>query len=338
MSEFHVTVVKLGPMVSHPNADTLNITKVFDYQVITKKGGFQEGELVVYVPVDSVVPDVEEWHWLCPTNADGKPNFPVGQVPEKYRVIEAKKLRGIFSQGMLAPLPKSVNKLNEGDDVTHIMGITKYEPPVSFTMSGDVESPPKGWAFSTYTDIEGMRRYPDIIQFEEEVVVTEKIHGCNGRYVHDGERLWVGSHTQIKKFDVNSLWWQACNDRSMVFDLAPFHIFFGEVFGQVSDLKYGVKSGCKFRVFDVYDVKAQRYIDHDDAVAIATRCRLEWVPTLYRGPWKPELNELCEGQSVLANNVREGFVVKPVKERWNQEIGRVILKRHGEGYLLRKKK
>jgi len=368
MSEFKVTVVRLGAFTPHPNADTLDTTKVFDYQVIAKRGGFKEGELAVYVPVDSVVPDSEEWHWLAPRNLDGSARFPVGQVPEKYRVIEAKKLRGIFSQGCLAPLPEKRQfkvthpdidapdgaevdgfrrsggtwvplPFKEGDDVRELMGITKYEPPLPLSTYGECEAAPP-WSFPVYTDIEGMRRYPNVIQEGEEVVVTEKIHGANARYAHDGERLWVGSHTQVKKRDAKNVWWQVavaeCLEETL--SQAPFHVFFGEVYGQVQDLKYGVKSGCKFRVFDVYDCKAMKYLDHDAAVSLADSCGLEWVPTLYRGPWKPELNELCEGTSTLAADVREGFVVKPIKERWHQEVGRVILKRHGEGYLLRKKK
>lgn len=381
MSEFKITVVKLGPMIPHPNADTLNITKVFDYQVITKKDGFKEGDLVVYIPVDSVVPDTEEWHFLCPLDDNKQPRFPVGQVPEKYRVIEAKKLRGVFSQGMLAPLPerKSFNvtddsldapdgatiftespdcpfktwyhrscdewvpvPFKEGDAVGDIMGITKYESPMPATTGGEVEAPPKGWVFPIYTDIEGMRRYPNIIQEGEEVVLTEKLHGANARFVHDGRRLWVGSHGQIKKLDPErpNIWWQLVPseiNEKMLEDF-PFHVFFGEVYGQVQDLRYGIKSGVRFRVFDVYDVKGQKYLDHDDAVSMATMCDLEWVPTLYRGQWKESLKELCEGTSTLAENVREGFVVKPVKERWDPQIGRVVLKMHGQGYLLRKKK
>lgn len=360
MSEFHVTVVKLGPFVPHPNADTLDITKVFDYQVIVQQGNYNEGDLVAYIPIDSVVPDTKEWHWLAPSNPDGSERFPVGQVPEKYRVIGAKKIRGIFSQGMLAPLPQPLvgvcavcngihmmvpgfwvcegcngGGLKEGDDIATVMNITKYEPP-QLVMGGECEAAPSGWTFPIYTDIEGLRRYPDILQEDEEVVITEKIHGANARYVHDGERLWAGSHTQIKKNDKTNLWWKA--SKGFQFENAPFHVFFGEVYGQVQDLKYDIKEGVQFRAFDVYDVKQQKYLDHDDAIAIAAKCNVPWVPTLYRGPWSNELNELCEGNSTFAKNVREGFVVKPVKERWNQHISRVILKRHGEGYLLRKKK
>lgn len=339
MSEFHVNVIRLGPFTRHPNADSLDITKVFDYTVIAKQGNFKEGDLVVYIPIDSVVPDNEEWHWLAPRNSDGSERFAIGQVPERYRVIEAKKIRGIFSQGCLSPLPPGDWK--EGDDVRAAMGITKYEPPVPTTTGGEVEAPPKGWVFPTYTDIEGLRRYPDVLQPGEEVILTEKIHGANARYVHDGERLWVGSHGQIKRRDPDVLWWQVAIADKLEERLAqaPGMVFFGEVYGQVQDLKYGVKSGAKFAVFDVYDVKAQRYLDFDAAHALASQLQLPWVPILGRGPWNPdELNPLCEGKSTLADNVREGFVVRPVKERWDERVGRVVLKRHGEGYLLRKKK
>lgn len=339
MSEFHVNVYKLGPFSPHPNAETLDITKVFDYTVVAKRGNFKEGDLVVYVPIDSLVPDNETWNWLAPRNQDGSERFPLGQVPEKYRIIEAKKIRGIFSQGCLSPLPPGDWK--EGDNVCDIMGIVKYEAPISAATNGECEAAPKGWQFPVYTDLEGLRRHPDVLQLGEEVIISEKIHGCNSRYVHDGERLWVGSHTQIKKKSDKILWWQVAESDKLEEKLSkfPFLVFFGECYGQVQDLKYGMKSGSRFAVFDVYDVKAQRYLDFDDAYDIAKEAGLNWVPILARGPWDPNvLNPLCEGKSTLADNVREGFVVRPVKEKWHDEVGRVILKRHGEGYLLRKKK
>lgn len=339
MSEFHVNVVRLGDFFPHENADTLDTTKVFDYSVIVKRGAFHKGQLAVYIPIDSVVPDTAEWHFMCPIDSKTKlPMYEVGSVPERYRVIKAKKLRGIFSQGMLAPLPPG--NWSEGDDVCDVLGITKYEPPDPFVMGGEDEAAPRGWEFPIYTDIEGLRRYPNVLVQGEDVILTEKIHGANGRFVHDGKRLWVGSRTSIKRFNKNNLWWKIAiaNDLEEKLSLAPMHVFFGEVYGQVQDLKYGVKSFAKFKCFDVYDVKRQRYLDHDDAVALATKVGLEWVPEIIRGKWVPTMNELCEGNSLIADNVREGFVVKPAKERWDQRVGRVILKRHGEGFMLRKRK
>jgi len=338
MSEFHINVVKLGSFEAHPNADSLDVTKVFDYTVIAKRGNWTEGQLAVYLPVDAVVPDTEEWSWFLPKDSEGNLRFPIGSTPERHRVVEAKKIRGIFSQGLLAPLPAGVWR--EGDDLAVVMNITKYEPPVPMTTGGECEPPPKGWQFMTYTDLEGLRRYPNTLHSGEEVVITEKIHGANGRFIHDGDRLWVGSHSQIKRHDPKSIWWQAAAAEDMEAKLSkcPRHIFFGEVYGQVQDLKYGVKSGVKFRVFDVFSVVDMRYLDHDDAYRRVADVGLQWVPILYRGPWTPECNAMAEGASTLADNVREGFVVKPVKERYDPAVGRVILKRHGEGYLLRKKK
>lgn len=349
MSEFHVTVVRLGPFGPHPNADTLDVTKVFDYTVVAKRGTFREGELAVYVPIDSVVPDDEEWHWLSPRDEQGNARFPVGQVPQRYRLIEAKKLRGVFSQGCLTPVSGNVRHLldlglcQEGSDVAATLGITKHEPPADVSVNGECEPAPKGWTFPVYTDVEGLRRYPDVLRPGEEVVVTEKIHGCNARYVHDGERLWVGSHTQVKRRDLTNAFWKAAIDLELEELLArvPMHVVFGEVYGQVMDLRYGVGRGeCRFRAFDVWDVRSMRYLGFDAAQAVAYRMGIDWVPVLYRGPWDPgAINPLCEGKTLLgdADHVREGFVVRPVTERWDPTVGRVVLKRHGEGYLLRKK-
>lgn len=347
MSEFHVVVVRLGPFVPHPNADTLDVTKVFDYTVVAKRGNFKEGDLAVYIPVDAVVPDTEDWYHLCPRDNEGNPRYPVGQVPEKYRIIEAKRLRGIFSQGCLHPLPDSSPNWQEGMHVQHALGIKKYDPPPPGISTGGLcESAPLGWKFIEYTDVEGQRKYPDVIQEGEEVVIVEKVHGANARYVHDGKRLWAGSHHQIKKNDSTSIWWKVASEMNLEEKLAAFpkHVFFGEVFGNVQDLKYGAPTSAHFRVFDVFDLTRMVYLDHDDAVTVAASCGLEWCPVLYRGPWRDELKNLAEGRTTvlingkIAEHVREGYVVKPIYERYDDRVGRVILKRHGEGYLLRKRK
>lgn len=322
MSEFHVNVIKLGVIEPHPSADRLEVTRVHGgYPCIIKKGNFQPGDLAIYVPIDTVLPDTEHFAFLSASDR---------------KRLRAKKLRGVLSMGLIIP---AEHGMVEGQDVAQYLGITKYEPPNPLMMGGQNESPPVGWDFVKYTDIDGLRRYLDILQVGEEVVATEKIHGANGRFVHDGARLWVGSRTCIKRRDPGNVWWQVAINLELESRLAaaPHHIFFGEVFGPVQDLKYGQKSGHPaFRVFDIFDIKQGRYLDHDDAVALAEQLNLAWVPQLKRGCWDHTWYDLAEGNSTLASHVREGFVVKPVKERYNDRIGRVILKMHGEGYLTRK--
>lgn len=346
MSEWKPRVVQIGAVAPHPNADALDVTDVEGYPVVCKRGEWKEGDLAAYLPIDTIVPDIDEWRWLAPADHEGP-------VPERTRTIKAKKLRGVFSMGLLWRVPEAPEPAfgwAVGADVTADMGLKKREEPEFVTGGhksgpnpgggGETEPAPKGWMFPCYTDLDSLRKYRKLIAEGERVICTEKIHGANGRYVHDGERLWVGSRTQIKAPDAKNQWWRVASSLDLDKRLAevPMHVFFGEVFGQVQDLKYGIATGYDFRCFDVFDVKSGRYLDYDAARAMAERVGLPWVPVLHDGPWSPELEDaLAEGKTTLgAGHVREGFVLRPAVERWNERCGRVIFKRHGQGYLLRK--
>ena len=106
---------------------------------------------------------------------------------------------------------------------------------------------------------------------------------------------------------------------------------------------------------DERPMKTRAYFDYDDFVALAAKLELPICPLLYRGPNDPALlRQLAEGKSTLdPKHVREGIVVRPVKERMAvrkrndavvpdehlervMPLERVILKLHGEGFLLEK--
>lgn len=91
-------------------------------------------------------------------------------------------------------------------------------------------------------------------------------------------------------------------------------------------------------VFDAMDSRSRRYFDADDFYALASGLRLTVAPPLYRGPWSWDLVSHADGMSVVdPTHIREGFVVRPVKERVDERLGRVILKMHGEAFLTRGK-
>lgn len=320
MTDFHVEAVRVRNVQKHPNADTLSIADAGGYPVIFQTGTYNDGDLAAYVPVDAVVPDSPEWAFLGGN-----------------RRIKAKRLRGIFSMGLLTKAPDGAN---EGDDLAEALGVVKYEPAEhgGKVSVGTNEAGPVGWDFVKYTDIEPLRRWSNVIGPGVDVVLTEKIHGANARFCHDGERLWVGSRTQIKRHDGENTWSQVATQLDLETKLAnaPRMVFFGEVFGNVQDLKYGIASGATFRCFDVFSVDSMRYLNHEVARWAAQAVGVEWVPELYRGPWVEELRSFADGSSTLASHVREGFVVKPLEEIHHGRLGRVILKHVGEGYLLRK--
>ena len=324
MSEFHVEVIRIERVTRHPQADNLSIVHHNGYPVIIRAGEFQEGDKAAYCPIDSLVP-VSDPRFAFLANKD---------KPRERERIKSKKLRGTFSMGLLVAADPS---WAVGQNVQAELNITKYEPPEPMTMGGENEKDP-GY-LPVYTDIEGLRKYNHLLKEGEEVVISEKLHGASSRYLWRDDRLWVGSHTSIKKENADNLWWKVALQQKLSEKLknAPGIIFYGEVYGQVQDLKYGAARGeLKLAFFDVLDSTTRRYLDHDEFLTLCRALDLPIVPQLYRGAWDSKLWSLAEGKSTLADNVREGFVVKPVVERFQSELGgRLILKLHGEGYLLR---
>jgi len=376
MSDWQPQVVRIEKVETHPFADALDIATVLgDYPVIIKRDEYKVGDVVGYIPIDSIVPDVEQFHFLCPkitekyeeiegneivtkTRALG-PKFPVGSVPEKNRIIKAKKIRGIYSQGMLMNLQPWLDAVSivgepvEGQSIVELMGLKKWEeeeeenlPGLKKTRGTNAEKAPSGWAIPHY-DIDGIRKYIACLAEGEEIVLTEKIHGSNAGFSHDGTRLWVKSRNYYKKQDEDDMWWDIAlrYDLENKLALQPGFVFFGEVYGQVKGFRYDtvIAEGrlmTKVRFFDVFNTKTMRYLDYDDRVKMITDLGLEVVPELYRGPWlgKEKMYPFAEGLTTLGGkHIREGWVLNTVKERYEPRLdSRMQVKLVGEAYNLQK--
>ena len=328
MSEWHPQVVRLAKIERHPNADTLEMSEVLgSYPVIFKEGQYQPGDLVAYIPVDTVCSD-----------------SPIFDFLGDHKRIKAKKLRGIFSMGMLIPAPPD---FKEGDSVVDYYGLVKYEyeeeKVENIKVSKNSESPPKGWTIPYY-DLEGLRKGSEILKLDEEVVLTEKLEGSNAAFCHDGERLWVKSRNHFWQQSLDNDYWEAATRFTLEDKLSkyPRFAFFGELYGKVKGFKYDCvmldsKLQTRIKFFDIFDTKKMKFLDYEEMLSMLSDLELEAVPELYRGPWKgKELWSYAEGQSVLGGNIREGFVVRPIKERLDFKLERVIFKLKGETYMLKK--
>lgn len=329
MSEWHPRVVKLSTdnVSKHENADKLSIANIDGFPVVFQTEAFQVPSLVAYIPEDTVMPD--------------------------GTVIRSKKLRGVLSIGMLQPLPEGT--WEEGQSVVEALNLKKVEEPDA-QMEKEAGTEPCPFSIPAYTDIEAYQRYayknvfkgldesgeePQPIYRREsifagkEVVITEKLHGANARYVYKDGRLWVGSKRQVKK-EGDCIWWKAAkkNDLATKLAAAPNMVVYGEVFGAVQNLRYGMGKGeVAFRAFDVFDLEAGKYLDYDDFVKFCDSLMIPTVPVLYRGPWNEEKIEgLEDGRSTLADHYREGFVIRPTTEDYDDRFGRVILKKIGSEY------
>lgn len=78
-------IIKLVPI---EGADKIEIAQVLGWECVVKKGEFKEGELCIYIQIDSVLPDIPEYEFMR---------------SRKFRV-RAIKLKGQLSMGLILPM------------------------------------------------------------------------------------------------------------------------------------------------------------------------------------------------------------------------------------------
>lgn len=339
MSTHRIDVIEIK-FERHPNADALSIVRPFGYQCVVKTADWREGQLAAYIPPDYVVPlDRPEFSWL-----KAVPNI-IKEGATEHRV-RVRKFRGVMSQGLLCPAPAG-SKV--GDNLIDVLGIRRYTPPDNFVTGGEVEAPPSTPLVIPVYDVEAWERYRHAFGPMAKAVFTEKIHGANGRFLWDGERFYVGSRTEWKRESELNVWWKALRQSQALQGFLQSHagwIVYGEVYGKVQDLQYGVENGrYPIGVFDVWTGAA--WLPFEDLTSglpqgllvpvleVATRGASDtdeqWVAALHGIACR-----LAEGPSTLfPGHVREGCVIRALPEATDIEIGRVQLKKVGDGYLER---
>lgn len=102
-------IVDIQPI---PDADNIEVATVLGWKVvIAKKDNFSVGDKIVYIEIDSKVPEKPEFEFLR---------------DRKFRVRTI-RLRGQYSQGLIMPLSILSGKNYEvGQDVTKELGVTYY--------------------------------------------------------------------------------------------------------------------------------------------------------------------------------------------------------------------
>jgi tRNA-binding EMAP/Myf-like protein len=362
----------------HPNADSLSIVRIEGYQVIVRTEDWQHVERGVgaYIQPDSLVPvDRPEFAFLKDPK---KPEQTVVRI--KARRLRGEWSMGLLvpapegtkigddvaealgvthydppepnlkTGGEAEKAPRKVRKkcsscdgLGIQEDPHHGHSVT-CEPCGGKGYPNDAEN--VGFDYPRY-EVEAFRKYGRVV-FEsgEPVWVTEKIHGSNGRWLFDGERYYCGSHKEWKRHSETNLWWRALalypSLTNFLF-MNPGTCVYGEVYGQVQDLKYGTKPGeLRIAVFDI--LHEGRWVNAKDSQDFKPNPEgppawtLPWVPLVASCEFDfQKLLELAEGNSLIpgANHFREGIVVKPHVERWHPKCGRLNLKIVSNQYLER---
>jgi RNA ligase (TIGR02306 family) len=330
------TIRKIDDIQPIPDADAIEVALLGGWKVVVKKGEFEPGNLVIYCEVDSFIP-----HDLAPflTKGDKTPFVYEGISGERLRTV---RLRGQVSQGLVLPIPTSMLVFNEGEDVTDLLGIVKYEPPIPAQLAGVV----KGDFPSVFpkTDEERIQNltcnWEELKQLTYEV--TEKLEGSSmsvGRI--DSEFIVCSRNLNLRETEGNSLWAQArkynIEQRLIETDLDDI-IIQGEIIGEgIQGNHYGLK-GQDFYVFTVYDIKLGCFLSPNQRRQLCEDLGLKHVPVIHEEyVFPPETSvqdvlSMADGTSKLTGKLREGEVYKRVdgREHW-KAVSNEYLFKYGRG-------
>ncbi len=334
-----------------PNADAIEKIRVLGWWIVAKKGEHKPGDKIVYCEIDSLLPERAEFEFLrassfkpAQTDATGAVTLPAG-----FR-IKTIKLRGQVSQGICFPLsilpPEAPHE--EGSDVSDLLGVVKWEPPVPVGMGGKVKGGFPGFLPKTdETRVQvleaALRRHQG-----KTFYVTEKLDGTSfTAFIRQGEfgicsrNLWMDETDEsnvlarvAKATKLEEKLRFACE--KLGHDVA----IQAEVIGPgIQKNKYALKE-ITLRVFNLLNVDTYRLVDHPTKLATLAEMGLEPVPqlgTLVLHHTVDELVAFSEGVSVLNPQVqREGVVLRPLIEEYDDDIGcRLSFKAINPKFLLK---
>lgn len=134
------TIRKISAIESIPEANKICVYLIDGWKVVDSIGKYQVDDLVVFCEIDSFIPNS-----IAPflTAPDHFPKEYLGVQGERLR---SKKFKQQISQGLILPMsaiPENPyvreNFWNEFDDVSELLGIVKYEPPVPAQLAGQIK-------------------------------------------------------------------------------------------------------------------------------------------------------------------------------------------------------
>lgn len=390
MSNFEVLVEDVQEVLEHPDADRLSLVRINGFYVVSAKledgsPRYKVGDLVAYIPEGAILPE-----WLLKEMDFWDDEKGIGRLNgSKGNRVKAMKLRGVVSQGVLYPLcgltneetgvhyrkwikgsDGYVHKTGLGFDVADILGVTKYEPEIPSSMSGEVFSHSHSLIYKF--DVENAQKYTDVFGPDDMINVTEKLHGTftgliftaeerPDFLVFETEKGPIYATAYSKGLGMKGLCFKATEsnlekniymrslknflDTRSPEQLNAFRhylgnnnvVIMGETFGLgIQDLGYNTKP--KFLAFDTVANKAVDsyglFMEKQAVLGFDT------VPLLYRGRYADaDLNSLRDGKSSIDNQtIKEGIVIR---SDWDEEhllIGRKMLKMVSPDYLTRKSK
>ena len=327
------SVVKVLDIQPIAGADAIEVATVKGWKVVVKKSEYKIGDLAVYYEIDSFLPVTPQFEFLR------KSSYKKMNDKEGFR-LKTIKLKGQLSQGLLTPIPKGLLvPAQEGDNLTELLGIVKYEPPIPAELAGEIKG--SFPSFIPKTDevrIQNFESEVGIPIANERVYITEKVDGTSFTcYVKDGVFGVCGRNWELKETEGNSLWRMAnkLNLREKLLSLKRNIAFQGELFGSGINGNWYKLNDHQLMFFTGYDIDNQKRLPFNELLNIFEKLELSSVPVIDYVTTIPDgtqaeiveymlmyaesnshINDAVENEGIVVRGLEKEFSFKAISNKW----------------------
>jgi RNA ligase (TIGR02306 family) len=347
------TIKEIKPIDGADKIETASFTNL-GWQVVVERGKYKAGDSVVFAEIDSLLPIRPEFEFLrknCYKKlSDGSEGFRIKTV----------RLRSQISQGICFPLDilkglkypndhreNPVYNFKEGQDITALIGVRKYEIYIPAQMAGIAKG-----AFPSFlhkSDTTRVQACPEVIQEfqDKDVYISIKIDGTScTMFTREGEygvcsrnlELVDGANVywdMFKKFDIQNKLMELKQLTGQDFAIQC------EVAGAgIQSNRLGLNDVTMF-VYDLYNITLGRYLNFDKLKEYTTLLKLPTVPYIYTGKmlWQDThtMLEYSNNQVYASNKMpAEGIVVRPTVDCHSKALkSRLAVKAISNTFLLK---
>lgn len=296
------TITKIVPI---DGANNIELAEVLGWNVVIKKGEFSEGDLCIYIRIDTTINSMLK----CFAHLAKSKNS------TKRIRINTRKFINVYSQGLVISIDNYKLEPMIGLNVTDMFDVQKYEKEIHESFSNK----PKG-DFPTdiisKTNEEHLKNKITALEklYNKKIYISKKMDGSSLTIIMKDNSIIVCSRNYIVyedstmyKYVIN----EKINDRITAEDNLAIQ---GEFCGPNINSNQMKLNKYKFYVFNIKDLNENRYLNLDEMKILCKKLDLETVPILdimnYDESWTIQKFQDYANNITYGDSCGEGIVIR----------------------------
>ena len=322
------TIEKVLSKSEIEGADKIELVNVLGWQVITKKNEFQIGDYCIYIPIDTTVNPLKEYFAFLKDEKN----------PETRVRIKTKKLRGVFSQGLVLPVSVlDIVNYSEGQDVSELIDVQKYEKENIIVQQGSgTNFKPFPTHIISITDEDNLKTMNKCLKefYDKEIYITLKMDGSSMTIIKEIDEFTLCSRRLI--LEEGSIMYQYVNNKKIKERIMEYNLDIaiqGEFCGPKVNGNQMQLKDYEFYVFNIKNIKTKQYYGYEDILRICKDLNLKTVPLLSK--FVCDSSYTIEKFQQISNDVvyvtpmnkkvpGEGIVIRPIIPIYSPILGKML--------------